>query len=180
MRYSTIISAALMLSSAVALAGNRHHVIIDGGQVKLRGAITAAACSVSTGSEAQIVEMGDVRSNQFSGLGSYSPPVAFSIDLTGCNRAIYHAVGVSFWGVTDGKDPLVLKAGNGAQGGPGIGLALFDDHGDLMVPNAPPSRLAMINDRETRLHFSARYRATSRQVTGGEANSWAWFALTYQ
>lgn len=180
MRHSTIITAALLLFSTVALAGNRHHVIINGGQVKLRGAITAPACSVNTRSGNQIVEMGEVRSNQFKGLGSYSPPVAFSIDLTGCSRATYHTVGVSFWGVTDGKDPLVLKAGTGTHEGPGIGLALFDADDDLLVPNAPPSHLTLIRDRETTLRFSARYRATSRQVTGGEADAWAWFALTYQ
>lgn len=180
MRYSAVFISAVLLFSSAVMAGNRHHVIIDGGQVKLRGAITAAGCSVSTGSANQIIDMGEVRSNQFSGVGSYSAPVPFSIALTGCSRAIYHTVGVSFWGVTDGKDPLVLRAADAADISPGVGLALFDYRDQLMVPNSPPEHAVYIRDGETRLQFLARYRATSRQVTGGAADTWAWFALTYQ
>ena len=180
MRYLTMISSAGLLFASMAAAGNRHHVIIDGGQVKLRGAITAPGCSVSTASRNQIVDMGIVRSNQFSGVGSYSPPVAFTLHLTGCTQAIYHTVGISFWGVTDGKDPQVLKTGDGPGISAGVGLALFNAQDELLIPNTLPAHRQLIQVAETRLRFLARYRATSRQVTGGDASSMALFMLTYQ
>lgn len=180
MHYNKHITAGLLLVSAAAVAGNKHHVIINGGMVHLRGVITAPGCAVSIASQNQTVDMGTVRSNQFTGPGSYAPPVPFIVSLVGCSRAVYQHVGTSFWGVTDGKDPLVLQSGNGLDAVPGVGLAIFDSHGELMVPNSAPRGFTQLNDGSVNLHFTARYRATAYQVTGGSADTWSWFTLTYQ
>ncbi|EFN4431320.1 TPA: fimbrial protein [Escherichia coli] len=170
----------LLMMSADASAGNRHHVVIDGGITHFRGVLTAEACTVSTDSRSQTVDMGPLRSNQFNGVGSLTSPVSFSIRLTECSTAVSDQVGVAFYGVTDGKDPQVLKAGEGSSAATGVGLALFDEQGQIIVPNTQPRIWNRLHDGDNSLRFHARYRATSRQVTGGNADAFTWFALTYQ
>ncbi|EJC2626083.1 MULTISPECIES: fimbrial protein [Serratia] len=179
-RQLVAVLALLSMSGGSALAGNRHHVIIDGGMVHLRGALTEAACSVSTESAHQIIDMGQFRSNQFGDLGSFASPVEFNIRLTECSTAVSNTVGVAFYGVTDGKDPQVLKAGEGENAATGVGLALFDRNGDIIPPNTPPRTGMALHEGENILRFMARYRATSRQVVAGNADASTWFALTYQ
>jgi fimbrial protein len=162
------------------MAGNQHHVIIDGGMVHLRGVLTAGACSVSIESANQTVNMGMIRSNQFAGLGSYGPPVAFSFRLTECSVAVSNTVGITFFGVTDGKDPQVLKTDEGENAANGVGLALFDRQGEIILPNTEPHSWEYIHEGDNTLNFIARYRATSRQVIGGNATVSTWFMLTYQ
>lgn len=170
----------LLLISTGVLAGNRHHVVIDGGMTHFRGVLTAEACTVATDSRSQTVNMGQLRSNQFSGVGSLTSPVGFSIRLTECSTAVSDQVGIMFIGVTDGKDPQVLKAGEGVNAATGVGLALFDERGQIIVPNMQPRVWSRLHEGDNSLRFHARYRATSRQVTGGNADAFTWFALTYQ
>ncbi len=170
----------LLMVSAVAQGGDRHHVVIDGGITHFRGVLTAEACTVSTDSRSQTVNMGQLRSNQFSGVGSLTSPVGFTIRLTECSTAVSDQVGVTFFGVTDGKDPKVLKAGEGMNAATGVGLALFDEQGQIIVPNMQSLIWSRLHEGDNSLRFHARYRATSRQVTGGNADAFTWFALTYQ
>jgi len=170
----------LLMAFADASAGDLHHVVIDGGIAHFRGVLTAEACAVSTDSRSQTVDMGQLRSNQFSGVGSLTSPVGFSIRLTECSTAVSEQVGVTFFGVTDGKDPQVFKAGKGVNAATGVGLALFDEQGQIIVPNTQPRVWSRLHEGDNSLRFHARYRATSRQVTGGNADALTWFALTYQ
>lgn len=170
----------MLLVTAGAHAGNRHLVIVDGGIMHMRGVITAAACTVSADSANQTIDMGQFRSNQFSGVGSYAPPVGFNIQLSGCSTAVSKEVGITFQGVPDGKDLQVLKAGEGESSATGLGLAILDSKGEIIPPNTEPRILAPLSNGDMTLSFIARYRATSRQVTGGNADAWTWFTLSYQ
>lgn len=170
----------LLSTSGDALAGNRHNVVIDGGIAHFRGSLTAEACTVSTDSTSQTVNMGQFRSNQFNGVGSLASPVSFTVRLTECSTAVSSHAGVTFFGVVDGKDPLVLKAGMGANAATGVGLALFDERGEIITPNSQPRVWSQLGEGDNSLRFHARYRATSRQVIGGNADAFTWFALTYQ
>lgn len=175
-----VLVALLLMASGDALAGNRHHVVIDGGITHFRGALTAEACTVSTDSRDQTVDMGQLRSNQFSGVGSLTSSVGFSIRLTECSTVVSDQVGVTFFGVTDGKDPQVLKTGHGVNAATGVGLALFDEQGQIIAPNTQPRVWSRLHEGDNTLRFHARYRATSHQVIGGNADAFTWFALTYQ
>lgn len=170
----------LIMASKMAQAGDHHHVVIDGGIVHLRGSLMAEACTVSTESRNQTVDMGQLRSNLFTGVGSLTSPVGFSIRLTECSIAVSDQAGVTFLGVTDVKDPQVFKAGQGENAATGVGLALFNQNGELLVPNVEPRIWRQLHEGENTLRFLARYRATSQQVTGGNADVFTWFALTYQ
>ena len=52
-----------------------------------------------------------------------------------------------------------------------IGVALFDDEGNLVPINRPPANWKRLYSGSTSLHFIAKYRATGRRVTGGIANA---------
>ena len=78
------------------------------------------------------------------------------------------------------KNPDVLSVGEGPGIATNIGVALFDDEGNLVPINRPPANWKRLYSGSTSLHFIAKYRATGRRVTGGIANAQAWFSLTYQ
>ncbi|WP_253296548.1 fimbrial protein [Serratia ureilytica] len=161
-------------------AGNHRPAVIDGGIMHMRGAITAPACIASTRSNAQIIDLGEFRSNQFNGVGTFASPVPFYIHLARCNAAVRERVAITFLGVSDSKDPLILRTGQGNNVATGIGLAIFNNAGDIVQPNMKPDSGVYLNSSEMALRFVARYRATSLQVTGGNADAWTWFSLSYQ
>lgn len=159
---------------------NKHDVIIDGGMVHLKGKIVGAACTVAIESKHQVVDMGKIRSNFFSGVGSDALPVPFFIKLTDCSSDISNSVGVGFWGNIDTKNPNIFKVtskfGSGAEG---IGVALFTSSNDLILPNTQISETYTLHNGDNRLQFIAKYRATSLQIKPGIAEAVTWFSLTY-
>lgn len=149
--------------------------VYNRGKIHLRGNITTSTCHVLISNSSQIVEMGMLRTNQFSSLGSLSDAVPFEIELQGCDRNFT----IAFYGVSDSKDPQVLKAGRGVNAVKGVGLAIFDLKGNIIPPDSIHKRLDKTYPRESPLRFVARYRATSRQVIGGNADAWTEFKLSY-
>lgn len=158
--------------------------VVQGGQVHLRGVVVNGTCSVAPKSRSMYVDMGQHRSNQFRGVGSYAGPVDFSVHLSNCVRAVREGMVIRFMGVTDGKDPLVLRAGgDDNSGATGMGLAIFDSQDNLLPLNRDMIVVPDIQQAGnvvTEMKFTARYRATSRQVAGGKADALTWFTLDYE
>lgn len=175
-----LFSARLMLiAPAAALAGNHPYVNIHGGDVHFYGRVVSAACSVNADSRDQSVQMGQVRSNQFRALGDWEDPQPFHITLEDCSTAISQTVGVLFSGESDGKDPQVFRAGYGAGAAHGVGIGIFDAAGNLLAPDTAPPWFAPLQEGDTVLNFTARYRATDRIVQAGQASSQVWFNVIY-
>ncbi|MGR7122251.1 fimbrial protein [Klebsiella aerogenes] len=168
-----------LLSGGLVLAGNNTHIVIAGGIIHLKGQVTAGACAVGPDSLDKTVVMGQVRSYQFSGVGSWASPVPFTLQLVDCSTAVSQQVGMMFSGVTEGKDPLVFSAGSGNSAAKGVGIGIFDSQGELIVPNASPRHFTPLTQGTMVLPFTARYRATSRAVTPGEASTVVNFSLYY-
>lgn len=74
--------------------------------------------------------------------------------------------------------PCFLASGEGI-GNAGIGLALFDDQQRQIIPNTLPLHYTSILTSEMTLHFTARYRAISENMTPGRIHSEVWFTLVY-
>ncbi|OUC37175.1 hypothetical protein BJP35_2440 [Enterobacter sp. J49] len=89
------------------------------------------------------------------------------IHLPDCSTAVSKHVVVSFRGVADDKNPDVLSVGEGPGLATGVGIALFDREEQLVPLNRPPGAWQTLYNGPTTLHFVAKYRATSNQVTGG-------------
>ncbi|QFH71693.1 fimbrial protein [Enterobacter sp. E76] len=152
----------------------------EDGDVRFYGQVVNAACSVAVDSRDQIVDMGQVRSNRFRTLGEWQDPHPFHIRLEDCSTNVSQSVGVMFSGEADGKDPLVFQTGYGAGAATGVGIGISDATGQLLMPNIAPIRFSPIQEGETVLHYIARYRATSRTVSAGDASAQVWFSLFYQ
>lgn len=163
-----------------ALAGNKWNTTLPGGNMQFQGVIIAETCRVEAGDKQMTVNMGQISSNRFHAVGEDSAPVHFVIHLRECSTVVSERVGVAFHGVADGKNPDVLSVGEGPGIAANIGVALFDDEGNLVPINRPPANWKRLYSGSTSLHFIAKYRATGRRVTGGIANAQAWFSLTYQ
>lgn len=174
-----LLLALVMACSGAPLA--KRVTIIDGGRLHLQGMLVNGACAVAPENRQMNVEMGSYRSNFFAGVGSYAPlGVPFSVRLTGCRPDVLRSVGVLFSGETPTEDPQVFLAAtrvNDRDISSGIGLALFDAERQLIIPNVQsPTPLA---SRDNALHFIARYRAVSREITPGRVHSTLWFTLIY-
>lgn len=163
----------------LAWAGNHHVVTVPGGDVHFTGAVVEAACAVDTNSDAQTVDMGQVRSSLFGGTGTWGSPQPFTIVLKDCDIAISQQVGVAFNGVTDEKDPTVLAVTSGAGSAAHVGIGIFDNSGNVIVPNTAPQLFTTLKDDTNVLNFVAKYRATAENVSPGEADAQTWFTLTY-
>lgn len=163
-----------------ALAGNKWNTTLPGGNMQFQGVIIAETCRIEAGDKQMTVNMGQISSNRFHAVGEDSAPVPFVIHLRECSTVVSERVGVAFHGVADGKNPDVLSVGEGPGIATNIGVALFDDEGNLVPINRPPANWKRLYSGSTSLHFIAKYRATGRRVTGGIANAQAWFSLTYQ
>lgn len=169
----------LFFYGCFAFAGNNHNVLIDGGIVFLRGALVAPACEVSTENKTQVVDMGVIRSNQFSGAGSDAIPVPFYINLTNCTTVISQNVKFTFVGEVDKRNPNIFKNISKSNAAKGVGIALFTPNGEQILPNVLYGEKLYIHDGHNNLQFVAKFRATEPQVIGGKAEATTWFSLTY-
>lgn len=177
-----LISTVFLLCgfSAGAYAGNNTHTIIDGGMVHLRDGLVEAGCTLSTNSENDVIDMGEFRTNQFKGTGSYSGNIPFKLIITNCSTAVSSKVGLSVFGYINEQEPQIIKLEDSDETAKGVGIAILDSDGDIIIPDNMPSKWINFHEGENTLHFNARYRATDMQVTGGKANASVWFHLTYK
>lgn len=173
--YSCICLFSLMSATSLMAKSNSPF----GGVVHLRGAVTNGTCVVNTESENKQVYMGRVRSSQLTALGSWSDPISFTLNLFDCALLADQQIGIVFNGVSDGKDPLVFSAGEGPNAAQGVGIGIFDVDGNLIVPNSRPHPLHLFAGDIKKIPFTARYRATSRNIVAGDASSSVFFTLYY-
>lgn len=122
-----------------ALAGNKWNTTLPGGNMQFQGVIIAETCRIEAGDKQMTVNMGQISSNRFHAVGEDSAPVPFVIHLRECSTVVSERVGVAFHGVADGKNPDVLSVGEGPGIATNIGVALFDDEGNLVPINRPPA-----------------------------------------
>ncbi|MEQ0188778.1 fimbrial protein [Klebsiella sp. CN_Kp098] len=151
------------------------------GVLEMSGQITAPACVLDTGSASQAVIMGAVSSNDFSGAGSDGAPVPFFLQLDNCETSTEQLARISLRGDIDAHNPQLLRTYSDSSAvAMGVGIAIFDASNHLLIPDGSDMSQARLQDGVTRIGFTARYRATLPEVSGGEANAIAWFTVNYQ
>lgn len=171
-----------MLAAANPIQAKRV-VVIHGGEVHMQGALVNGGCAVAPESQEMTVQMGQYPSHIFNGVGSYAPPsIPFSIRLTNCHPEVYEHVGIAFKGATSAEDPLVFLATSSVSGNDassGIGLAIFDQKQQLIIPNSEPASYSQKITQEINFHFTARYRLVSKHILPGNIRTDVWFTLVY-
>ena len=160
-----------------------HTVVVDGGKVHIKGELVNGGCAVAPDSQNLRVEMGQYRTNSFSGVGSFSTVnVPFTLRLVDCSVDVSRTVGIMFQGVTPAEDPQVFLATSrpgGTSVNSGVGLALFDTEQRQIIPNTTAASWLPVNTSELVMHFSARYRVISEHLMPGNIQSDVWFTLIY-
>ena len=170
--------ACLLLTSSMALSQSMAKV--DGGSVHFKGTVVNAGCAVDTNSIEQEVSMSQIRRDAFTGVGSWVDPVGFTITLTDCDISVSQSAGVAFQGPSDIHDPLVFAVANGPGSAIGVGLGIYDEQSNLIVPNSAPRAYKTLIDGTNVLHFIAKYRATEQLPVAGDASVTANFIVLYQ
>lgn len=149
-----------------------------GGQIHFGGSVVNAGCAVDARSTDQTINMGQVRKDAFNGVGSWADPIGFTLTITDCDSTVSQSAGVAFQGVTDSHDPMVLAVIDGPGSAIGVGLGIYDEQTNLVVPNSAPRSYKTLIDGENVLHFLAKYRATAR-IVAGNASVVANFIVIY-
>lgn len=179
----TRIGLLFLLTIAAAQPVMAHRVVVDGGQVHLKGELVNGGCAVAPESQSLRVEMGQYRTNAFHGVGSFSTvEVPFTLRLVDCSVDVSRTVGMMFQGITPAEDPQVFLATSrpgDSRVSSGIGLALFDSQQRQIIPNASAKNMLPIDTPELIFYFTARYRAISEHLVPGNIQSDVWFTLIY-
>lgn len=183
------LTAVLFLGFVLSATARNHVVTIIGGDTHFRGSLAEGACVVSSESRDMHVDMGQYRNNEFTGVGSESPlHIPFVVHLSDCNPELADRIGISFYGMTDPKEPdaFLVTSGDGSPVGvsgdagfSGLGLVISDAQGNTIVPDMPPHLTTHVDGWDISIPFTARYRATSREVYPGSLRSDVDFRLVY-
>ncbi|EFV7663076.1 TPA: fimbrial protein, partial [Shigella flexneri] len=159
-----IIGGAFTLASLM-LAG---HALAEDGVVNFVGEIVDTTCEVTSDTADQIVPLGKVSKNAFSGVGSLASPQKFSIKLENC-PATYTQAAVRF----DGTGQAIAATG--------VGIRIFNQSDNSQVKLYNDSDYTAIDaEGKAEMKFIARYVATNATVTAGTANADSQFTVEYK
>ncbi|MCU6306632.1 fimbrial protein [Enterobacter quasiroggenkampii] len=153
---------------------------MTGGDMHFYGAVVNAPCAVEAQSLHQSVILDQVRAADFPSRGSWAAHKTFWIKLDGCSSEQMQFATVAFTGSVDSRDPQVFKAGFGADAAKGMGIGIFDNEGNLIIPDSEPLSQYPVLDGKTVLYFTAKYRSVSETVVAGDASTAVNFSVIYQ
>lgn len=154
--------------------------MVEGGAIHFYGAVVGTSCSVDTQSLQQTIMLDQVTANTFSGPGSWASAKPFWIKLEQCDANTNQFASVMFTGQADESDPQVFKAGYGGDSARGVGIGIFDESGELVVPNTTPNMKSAVTAGQNIIFYTAKYRATSAHVEPGKTSATINFAIIYQ
>jgi major type 1 subunit fimbrin (pilin) len=149
------------------------------GTVNFTGTITDTACTVSTATKNQTVDLGNVSKTAFAAAGDTAAPTKFSIVLQNCPTTVTNA-SVKFDGPIDSANSnlLALTAGTGIAQGVAVGI--YEQDASTLIPIATASASkALSSTADTTFDFIAKYVATSATVVQGPANAATNFTISY-
>lgn len=175
-----VLLIGLSLPGAFASSNGNTVVTLAGGELNFIGDVIDAACLVDIDSRKQEIRLEQVNNALFTATGTNVSAVPFSIQLNNCSVTTSQAVGISFTGVADERDPNILATISDRNMANGVGVALFDAENNLLPINSSPVDFNLLSRGTNTLHFFAKYRSTLPVVTSGSSNATANFMVTYQ
>lgn len=170
----------LLFTSLFVKAENKWHDQSTYGAMRFLGELIAEACSVETSNRNLTINMGRLRTNMLTAPGQDTDPVIFDIHLHGCGYTASTYASITFTGVADTINSDIFSISDGDNTAKGVGLAIFDSKNTLIPANSYPRKIERIRNGDNVLHFVAKYRATSYQITGGKADAQVLFSITYE
>jgi len=158
---------------------------LSGGTVHFRGSLVDAACSVSSDSADQTVELGQYTLHHFKTTGDTSSLVPFKINLEDCDTTVASTAAVAFSGQQDATKATLLavdsSAGGNSTTASGVGIQILDEASKPVTPDGSSFSTAhTLIDGQNTLNFAAQYVSTAAKPTAGQANADAVFIMQYQ
>lgn len=168
-----IIVLAILAGSAFASVANA-----ASGTINFTGNVTADACTVSSASQNQTVDLGTVSVKDFPAAGATTGDGRITVVLTNCPASALTAA-VSFGGPADATNPNILALASTATA-KNVGIALFESDNVTDLPLATKSKTHTLSTTaDTTLTYFAKYKSTAATVTPGTANAAADFTVLY-
>ncbi|WP_312073033.1 fimbrial protein [Atlantibacter sp.] len=177
-RFRLVMIFAICLVNPIANAKSK--TALSEGTVHFIGSVVNAACTIDAKSLHQNVLMDEVKTSIFTSPGAWGNAKTFWIKLENCTPATSQFASVMFSGQADEKDPQVFHVGFGADAAKGVGLGIFDDKNNLLIPNVSPVPSTVLEQGETILFFTAKYRSVAPEVVAGNASASINFSVMYQ
>lgn len=168
-----LIVLAILAGSVFASVANA-----ASGTINFTGNVTADACTVSSASQNQTIDLGTVSVNDFPASGATTGDGRISIVLSNCPATALTAA-VSFGGPADAANPNLLALAS-ASTAKNLGIALFESDNTTEIPLATKSKTHTLSTTvDTTLTYFAKYKSTAATVTAGTANAVADFTVLY-
>ncbi|MFJ3358432.1 fimbrial protein [Serratia liquefaciens] len=142
--------------------------------IRLSGNIVNLSCVVDPADVDKTVNLGDWATKQLRYPSGHSEPVAFNIRLTGCTAS---GVTLAFTGSGDKTDSTLLAL-NDESTASGVAIEIMDADHKRIALGSNSQRVAVDNNGDVTLQFSARYLAVASPVAGS-ADADSEFMLTY-
>ncbi len=136
--------------------------------------IVAKSCSLNTPTIG--VSLGRNSLNKFTGIGSTTNNVPFSIGLSCSSGA---RINVALEVMADSSQPGTIQLTPGSATAMGIGVQLLDAQSNPLPLNISFLAGTAASEGLYNLNWNARYIQTSSKVISGTANATATFTLTY-
>lgn len=177
---SASVATGLMLLAGAAQADV---VTVNGGTVHFEGKLINAACSVSTKSANQTVQLGQYRTAMFTKVGDTSALIPFTIVLNDCDPSVAQTAAVSFSGQADAVNNslLAIASSENTSTAKGVGIEILDEASNPLKPDGGVTSVAhTLFEGTNTLNFSARYKATAATTSPGQANADATFIMKYE
>lgn len=149
--------------------------------VNFTGNIFNTTCALKVDSRDKIIDMGSVATSAFSGTGSTSEEIEFTIDYDDCLSPVTHATSQNVWLTFSGEtmsDSILRTSDSDTTK---VGVQILQDGQPIILDGVTPTKSMRANDSSINwMYFSVRYIALADTVTAGEANAIANFTLHYE
>ncbi|WP_149570823.1 type 1 fimbrial major subunit FimA [Serratia bockelmannii] len=182
-KFAMVIGAVMAIAAASSAYADGSTTNLTGGIVHFKGELVDGACSVSTDSVDQIVQLGQHPLHNFKKKGDVSELRPFTIKLEDCDTTIAKTAAVQFTGAADSVDANLLAidaSQENGQGASGVGIRILDEKSNVVVPNGAFSAAHNLIDGKNTLSFKAQYVSTVEKPTAGQANADSTFIMQYQ
>ncbi|WP_159867107.1 MULTISPECIES: fimbrial protein [unclassified Raoultella] len=179
MKLNAIVYTTLTAALFAAGAAHAAPVTVSGGTINFTGQVVDAACSVSTQSDNQTINLDQVQATRLATPGQAAgQQQPFSITLEDCNSVVSANAGVTFNGQADTDTVTALANTAGAGAASNVALQLYGPDGAALSLGTASSTVTL-NDGQNVLPFSVDYIATGAAATAGNVAATATFSINY-
>lgn len=147
-------------------------------QLNFNARILILNCEINTDSQYQAINLGDIKKQFFTAVGTRSEPVIFGIEI---NCVANSSPLVSFTGKADPNNSELLALDDATENYRGIGIRLMSSSGQDVSINGSPVRFSYSYGVHT-MQFKASYESTLPQseIKAGPVVATMMFTINYQ